>query len=43
MLYECIVFSKVYFGDVLSYTGISELACVSCQLIGLYMSYKGLC
>ena len=26
-LYECIVFSKIYFGYILSYIGISELAC----------------
>ena len=26
-LYECIVFSKIYFGDILSYVEISELAC----------------
>ena len=25
-LYECIVLSKFYFGDILSYTGFSELA-----------------
>ena len=37
-LYEGIVFSKKFFGDILSYIGISELACSACQLIGLYMS-----
>ena len=26
-LYECIVFSKIYFGYILSYIGISERAC----------------
>ena len=41
-LYECIVFSKIYFGDILSYIGISELTFSACQLIGLYLSYRGL-
>ena len=43
-LYECIVFSKIYFGYILSYIGISELACSAgaYQLIGLYMSYRDL-
>ena len=27
-LYEYIVFSKFYFGETLSYVGISELACI---------------
>ena len=38
-LYEC-MFSKIYFGETLSYIGISELACGACQLIGLYMDYS---
>ena len=25
--YECILFSKIYFADILSYIGITELAC----------------
>ena len=29
-LYERIMFSKIYFGDILSYIGISELACNAC-------------
>ena len=41
-LSEWIVFSKIYFGDMLSYIGISELACSASELIGLYMKYKGL-
>ena len=40
-LYECTVFSKIYFCDILSYIGISDLACSACQLIGLYISYRG--
>ena len=43
-LYECIMFSKICFGYILSYIGISELACIAnaYQLIGLYMSSRGL-
>ena len=43
-LYECIVFSKIYFGYILSYIGISEHASSASayQLIGLYMSYRDL-
>ena len=43
-LYECIVFSKICFAYILSYIGISELACSASayQLIGLYMSYRDL-
>ena len=41
-LHDCKVFSKTYFGETLSYIGTSELACSACQLIGLYMSYRGL-
>ena len=43
-LYECIVFSKIYFGYILSYIGINELACSASayQLIRLYMSYRDL-
>ena len=41
-LYECIVFLKIYFGDLLSYIRISELAFSASQLIGLYMSYRSL-
>ena len=43
-LYECIMFSKICFGYILSYIGISELACSTSayQLIGLYMSYRDL-
>ena len=43
-LYECIVFPKICFGYILSYIGISELACSAsmCQLIGLYMNYREL-
>ena len=40
-LCECIVFSKIYFGEA-SYIGTSELACSACQLIGFYMSYMDL-
>ena len=40
-LYEYKVFSKIYFGEILSYIGISELACSACQLICLYISYRG--
>ena len=36
-LYECIAFWKIYFGEILSYTRISELACIACQLtVSLY-------
>ena len=37
-LYECIAFSKICFGYILSYIGISELACSASayQLIDLY-------
>ena len=44
ILYECIVFSKICFGYIYIYIGISELACSesACQLIGLYMSYRDL-
>ena len=28
------------FGNTLSYRGMSELACISCQLTGFYMSYR---
>ena len=43
-LYECIVFSKIYFGYILSYIGISELACSASayELIALYMTYRDL-
>ena len=41
-LYEYKVFSKIYFGETLPYLGISELAGSPCQLIGLYISYRGL-
>ena len=41
-LYECIVFSKIYFSEALSYIGISEFACNVCLLIGLYVSYSNL-
>ena len=43
-LYECVVFSKICFAYILSYIGISELACSASvyQLIGLYMSYRDL-
>ena len=39
-LYKCIMFSKIYFGDTLSYIGISELACNACQQLGLYVRYS---
>ena len=39
-LHECKVFSKICFADILSYVGISELACNAFQLNGLYMSYR---
>ena len=32
------MFWKIYFGEALSYIGISEHACSACQLIGLYIS-----
>ena len=32
-LYECIVFSKIHSGYILSQIGISELSCSACQLI----------
>ena len=37
-LYECTVFSKICFGYILSYIGISEISCSASayQLIGLY-------
>ena len=38
-LYEC---TKIYFGDILPYVGISELACSAYQLIRLYMTERGL-
>ena len=43
-LYECIVFSKIHFGYILSYIRISKLACSASayQFIGLSMSYRGL-
>ena len=43
-LHECIVFSKICFAYILSYTGISVLACSASayQLIDLYMSYRDL-
>ena len=41
-LYECIVLSKIYFGEILSYIGICELTSSACQLIGFYMSFIGL-
>ena len=37
-----IKFSKIYFGETLSYIGVSELACSAFQLIGLYIGYRGL-
>ena len=41
-LSECIVFSKIYLGYILSYIGIRDLASstTAYQLIGLYMSYR---
>ena len=43
-LYERIVFSKICFGYILSYIGISELSCTAStyQLVGLHMSYRDL-
>ena len=41
-LYWCIVFSKICFGDIVSSIGISEFACSTSQVIGLYMSFRGL-
>ena len=43
-LHECKVLSKICFGYILSYIGISELDCSAraYQLIGLYMSYRDL-
>ena len=39
-LYQYKVFSKIYFGEILSYIEISELGYNACQLIGLYVSYR---
>ena len=43
-LYEIIVFTKICFAYILSYVGISALACNASayQLISLYMSYRDL-
>ena len=41
-LYKYKVFSKIGFGETLSYIGISKLFCSAYQLIGLYISYRGL-
>ena len=30
-MYECRVLSRIYFGEILSYIGISELDCIACQ------------
>ena len=35
---QCIVFSKICFGETLSYIAISDSSCIACQLIGVYMN-----
>ena len=35
-MYECRVLSRVYFGEILSHIGISELACSACQLTDMH-------
>ena len=37
---QCIVFSKICFGETLSYIAISDSSCIACQLIGVYMNYS---
>ena len=39
-LYKYKGFSKIYFGEILSYIGVSELTYNACQSIGLYVSYR---
>ena len=39
-LHDSRMFSKICFGDILFHIGIKELASSTCQLIGLYMSYR---